>query len=224
MATGTTILEGALRSLGVLRAGGSSSTDQKTIGLEAINLILGSLSNDGLIKPFRTTESFSTAGSIADRTIGASGDWNTSKPTDIEAMWVRETSGVDNPVEKMTATEYAMAEGKSLASGRPTRFYFEPVDSGTPATLSKVYFNKTTSATETFWMISYKVFAQLSTIGDTVALDPAWIRLLKFNVAVDLAPELGVQVTPELATLAQSSMNSVRLLMADQVELEDAQG
>jgi len=222
MSTGDTVNEGALRTIGVLRVGGSASTDQKAVALEAINLILGSLSNDGLIKPYRTTESFSTANSIADRTIGASGDWDTVKPTDIEAMWVRDTAGVDHIVRSMTATEYAEMAGKSLSVGRPERYYFEPVDSGTPATLSKVYFEKTTSATETFHLISYKEFAQLSAITGTIALPPAWIRLLKFNLAVDLATEYGRTVTPELSALALSSMNNVRMLMADNIELDNA--
>ena len=222
MATGDTVIEASLRLLGILREGGSASTDQKANGLEAINMILGSWDNDGLIRPYRTTESFSVGSSISGRTIGASGDWNTGKPTKIEFMWVRDSNNIDHYVKEITAKQYAKLQGKGVATGRPEQFYFEPIDATTPATHAKVFFDKTTSATETFYIMSYKVFSQLSASTNTIALPQAWIRALKFQLAVDRAQEYGKAVSGELAGLAKQSIDQIRLLMSASVEVESS--
>jgi len=221
MATGLSVIKSAMRMLGVLAQGATPSSDQQADALEALNLILGSWSNDDLIQPYKITESFSVLSGVNDRTIGTSGDWNTPKPVDIEAVYIRDANNIDHYLDMLTAKEYAKLPAKGVAAGRPEFFYFEPVDSTTPATHSKIFFDKTTNATETFYLLSYKEFSSLSVVGDTIALPGAWVRALKMNLAVDLAPEFGVPVKPEVAALAQSSKTDIRLLMSESVELPE---
>jgi len=38
---------------------------------------------------------------------------------------------------------------------------------------------------------------------------PEWIRAMKFNLAVELSPEFGFSITPELAVLAKESKEIV---------------
>lgn len=221
MATAQTIIDSAMRSLGVLAQGASPSTDQTADALEALNMLLGSWSNDDLIQPYRVTENFSVLSGVANRTIGVSGDWNTAKPIDIEAIYIRDANNVDHYIDPKTAKEYAMLQSKGIATGRPEFYYFEPIDSANPDSMAKIFFDKTTAATETFYIVSYKEFVQLASAGTTVALPPAWIRALKFNLAVDMAPEYGKPVSPELAAIAEQSKNHIRLLMSESVELTE---
>lgn len=218
MATGDSVIKGALRLNTALAQGATPSADQTADVLEAINLILGSWSNDNLIQSHRITENFSTTTGVSSRTIGSGANWNTAKPVDVENIWIRDSNSVDHYIDRLDASQYAKLPAKGIDSGRPEFFYFEPIDSVTPATHAKIFFDKTTNVTETFYMISYKEFIALSASTDTILLPAAWIRALKFNLAVDIAPEFGVPVTQELALLAKDSKDHIRVLMAQNVD------
>lgn len=209
MATGTTVLEAALRDIGVLGSAGTASTDQKSDGLVKINYILGSWSFEGMLQPYQVSESFSVANALASRTIGSGADLNTVRPVEIEAMWFRDSDNVDHPVELITAEKFAKLPAKGLMTDRPTQIYYEPVDSA-DITRGVLNFNSTTIATETLHIISKKEFSELSAITDTILLPTPWIRALGYVLAMDSALQYGIAIKPELAALAAMSINRIR--------------
>ena len=47
------------------------------------------------------------------------------------------------------------------------------------------------------------------TLADDLPYPPEWIRALKFNLAIEIAPEFGFSVSPELVAMAKESRDIV---------------
>jgi len=214
MATGSDIIDGALRKLGVLAVGASPSPDQTAAALSALNMLKSSWSYEELLLPYKQTEQFSIAGSISELSMGVSGDMHTTKPVKISAMFFRDIENVDHMLVELNDKQYASLPAKGVSINRPEAFYFETTDSDY-IELATIRFDRTTLSTETLHITSLKEIAHIANAGDIIALPGPWIRGLTMNLAVDLAPEYGKPVTPELAMLAGDGKNMIQGLIKD---------
>lgn len=185
MATGTSILERALRMLGQLRQGASSTTDQKASGLEALNGLLETLGLDRCIVYQVVSENFTWPAATASRTIGASGNFNTVWPVRIETAYVRDANSVDYPLEityDRKAWDHYVT--KSTQTEIPELLF---LDRAYP--LASIYLRHIPTAEVTLYLSSWKRLQSFSAIGDTVALPPGYENMLAYNLAEALWPE-----------------------------------
>ena len=88
MSTAATIIARSLRLLGQIEAGGTPSSDEYADGLTALNAMVSSWNNDGLMCYARQTESLTLSASTASYTIGPGGTLNTTRPVAIEGAWI----------------------------------------------------------------------------------------------------------------------------------------
>lgn len=221
MATGTTVLESAMQDIGVLATGASASTSEKAYGLTKINNILGSWSYEQLLIPYRVKESLSVANAITSRTIGSGADWNTVRPTKILSLWWKPATNTSEPIKLISAEEFGALEAKDVSTGRPDRMYYEPVDSSN-ITRGVLYFDKTTAATETLFMISEKELSELSAITDTISLPTPWIDALTKTLAIDIAGKFGVNLKDSHAVTAKLSLDKIAGLRSRYIETKQS--
>jgi len=99
MTTATVLIEGAMRSIGMLKKGMTTDATELADGLELLNQMLGMWTNRELMVPTVTNESLTISSAASSYTIGPSGTLVTTKPIEIK-----------NVVLKYGVTPYTVEE------------------------------------------------------------------------------------------------------------------
>lgn len=204
MATAGSIITRALRLLGALGEGQTPSATQYTDGLEVLNAMVDSWRNERLMVYQLQKESVSWV-SGASKTIGAGGDWNTTRPVRIEAAFVRDAMGNDYPMQVLRdRTEYDAIILKTTTSNLPSWLFYDPA-----YPLGTIYLYPVPSASVTIYIDTWAVLSGFSSTSDSISLPPGYERALAYNLAVDWAPEFG-EAQPNVIQLAASSKRGVK--------------
>lgn len=211
--TAQELIKAALRAIGAIASGETPSSEELQDSLEALNLMLDSWSAERLIVYENTTEGFSLVSGQASYTIGSGGDFDTTRPTRILGAYIRDSSDIDHPVDVFSAKEYREISSKTTQS-RPTELYYKPsYPKGT------IYLYPVPETVETLYLESLKPLTEFSSLTTDVNLPGPYKRALKWNLAVELAPEFEATVSDVVAVRAQESKGVIkRLNAANQVE------
>ncbi len=199
------IINAALRLIGggTFAAGETPSTDETANGLQALNTLLESWSNEQLtvyqIKNFQQA----LAAATQTYTIGAGGTFNTPRPVKIQTPGII-LSGIRHDLEMLSPAQWAAVPEKALTGQLPRGMWN---DNAFP--LATLYFTPIPSGTPTFDAYLWQALQQFATAGDSVSLPPAFFRALKYNLAVDLAPEYDRPVPDNVQALAASSKQDI---------------
>ncbi len=192
MSTVQSLIDASLRLIGAIESGESPSSDESNDALEALNAMLASWYEEGIYIPSRTRESFTLSSSKESYTVGTGGDINTSWPMVIEtAYWRRDN--IDYPMDFMEEREYSVISNKRVTS-RPSRFYYEP-----SFPLGAIFFDYLPDITYQLNLVSLKPLSNLS-LSDSINMPGGFDRAIKFNLAVEIAPEYGA--TPSAAVIS----------------------
>lgn len=206
MATVATIVNRSLRLLGQIGQGASPTTNETADALVALNAMLDSWRNDRLMCYAFQTESLTLSASTSSYTIGSGGTLNTTRPVEIVEAYIVE-SDQSYPVYPMNEAEYAGLFQKTLPGDWPDRYLFRPSVASSQATLI-VY--PVPNATRTMKLTTRVVVAAFAASTDTITLPPGWEEALAANLAIRLAPEYQIQVTPEVRLMAKESLGGIK--------------
>jgi hypothetical protein len=202
MTTALGIITSAMRKAGVLVKGEVPVADEASDALVMLNDLLASISNDANAVYARTTESFTLSGGVGSYTIGSGATFNTARPVRIVASYVR-TGTIDYPLSVVSDQQYATIPIKNIG-GIPE---FLNYSNGFPQATINLY--PFPSTAYQLFIVSEKPLTSFA-LSDTVSLPPGWRRMLINNLAVELAPEYGQPVSPDLAKLAADSKAEIR--------------
>lgn len=202
--TGRDLVTASLRLIGAIAPGESLAAAEATDGLAALNRMIDSWSNEGLIV-FATTEESPLTLTPSDGTItmGASGDI-TTRPLSIERALIRDGL-IDMPLEIRSMEEYARIPDKSTTSTYP---YFLYDDGGYPQRTLKLY--PVPSAAKSLILFTKRALTQIASLITDLSLPPGYERALVFNGAIDLAPEYGKSVPAEVLKGAEESKTNIK--------------
>ena len=200
MTTARDIIEGAGRLIGVVRKSEALSADEAADGLESLNDMLGSWSNESLLVYARTWEGPFTLNGAASYLIGAGQTFNTVKPTDILEAYLRQGT-LDTPLTIITDEEFQRIGLKTTQTlGRYLNY-----DNGHPYGKIRIY---PQSTTETLFLLTEKPLTSIADLNTTIDLPTGWNKALKYNLSMDMAPEYGITPDPLVVIgAAESKMN-----------------
>jgi hypothetical protein len=204
MTTVSTAINRACRQLGF-----TPNAAEAADALDALNLMLAdwATSPGGLYKT--TRENFTTVASTKEYAIGTGQTWNSAVPIRIMQAFTR-TDNVDYPIEVYySLNEYANIPLKSTTS-RPDRLFFER----TSATVGTLLFYMTPDAAYDVHIWSHKALAEYASISDTLALPFEYEPAIKWNLAVDLAAEFGIDIKTQTAVRAEESLMALKRMHA----------
>jgi hypothetical protein len=200
--TAEDIIKLALKSIGVLGSGQSPSAEDADDALSALQDLIASWSAENLMVYYiEEQENFTLVSGTPSYTIGSAGDFNTTRPTEIVGAFVR-VSDRDYPVEIVDANTYRKRPLKSQAN-TPYYLYYNP-----DYPLGDVYVYP--AGDGELYIDSIKPLEEPSAVSDDMTFPEGYNRALRFNLAVDLAPEYGRQVSPELRVLAKESKQTIK--------------
>ena len=207
MATARTIIKRAMQRAGILTKGEVPAADEAVDALSLMNNMLGSLSNGALNISARAWETFNLTGGVAAYTIGTGQTFNTSRPIDIIAGYIRQSGNTDTNLGIIDDEQYTSIAQKNTG-GLP---YFLSYDNAFPTGTIRLY--PVPAAGYQIFLLSEK---PLGTFGldDDVSYPAGWEEMIIDNLAVKLCPEYGQAVDPDLRAQAEKSLGETKIAIA----------
>ena len=206
MTTATEIIQHALGLISVKDPSEAIGGTEATNCLARLNTLLDSWRTESLAAYSLARVSASV--SAATATVGPAGTFVTaSRPTRLELGCFFTAGGVDYPVQPIGAEQYNSIPVKSVGSLGPSVVY---LDEAWP-TATAYFYPVPASAVTVTLLIQTQIteFADLTTDYD---LPPGYARALAYDLALEMAPEYMVQITPGLMQRASGAKRSITRL------------
>ena len=202
MATLTALqtVNAALRKNGI----GSPQPAQRNNALQDLNSMISSWSTEGLLIPNLTWENFNLVAGTGSYTIGSSGTFDTVRPVRIVSAYLRDSNGLDIPIEvDMAVQEYNKIYLKTTQA-RPEKLHYKPA-----YPLGTIYFDNVPDLAYTLYIQTEKPLTELAALTTTVSLSDEYKMALIFNLAVLIAPDFDNQLSQEVFALAAQSKSTL---------------
>jgi hypothetical protein len=211
-----TLIKSTFRKIGGRSLGESTETDRLAEALEALQSMLRSWAQKQILVFASIKESFIMTSGQASYTWGTGGNISTTRPNQVLGVFIRDAGGTDYPVDIIAEGRYRTISSKATLS-RPEYLFYHPL-----YPLGYIYLFPTPDVAETMHLESLKPFTETSsfgTVNDTIAFPPNYEEALIYNLAIRLAPEYGVQMSPEAIATAKESYDAmINLNAQNQVE------
>lgn len=206
--TALDLITGALRLIGVTASGESISANEAADALSALNDLLDSWSTQSLLIPNRVREVFPLVSGQQSYTIGTGGNFNTARPMRIEHALLQITSvtpALEIPLKLLTEDEFAGIVIKGMNSTYPLYAYAE----GTfPLETLNVW--PVPNQVNNIVLYSWKQLANIASLTTVFNLPPGYNRALRHHLAIELAPEFGRSVAPEVVAVADAAVADIK--------------
>ena len=213
MTTARTIINKSLQKIGVLTKSEAPAADEISDGLDALNALLASWSNESLSVYTRVRESFTLSGGVASYTIGTGQTFNTDRPVFITDAFVR-SGDVDYNLSVISDEIYNSSITLKTTSGIPQ---FLNYNNAYPA--GTIYLYPVPASSYELHILSEKELSQY-TIDEAISLPTGWERALIYNLAIDLAPEYGQQIDGMIAKIAGDSKAAIQRTVAKNISMD----
>ena len=206
--TAQSLINKSLRLLGVLASGETTTADEAQDSLYSLNSIIDSFSANPQYYFCTQAEQFTAYANQNTYTIGNDPDtspaanWITARPIRIVGAFVR-TSNVDTPLALITEQYWTNITNKALL-GTPTKLLYRP-----NIPYGQVLLYPTPNLTVSIFIKAERMISKYATLVSTQYLPPGYQRLLELSLAMELAPEYGSQVKPEIIANLRADLDSL---------------
>jgi len=213
------IIKSSLRVLGVLSKSEALTADESNDALQSLNFLIDNWSARRLLSQALIRENFPLTAGKQSYTIGTTGNFATSVPFDIMSAFYRDQYNVDRSLEIITREQFDSYEDKQIVAAPPQTLFFDPGATQQATELGTIYlyFTPDASSTYTLFIESQKPFTEFASLTTTVTFPPSYYRALKWNLALELAPEYGRPITPEMVENAIDSLETLEAVNAVQI-------
>jgi len=201
--TANDMIERAMRLVKALGTGQTMTSEEGVTGLHALNSMLDSWNLEKLMVFYFNQISGSLPAATTSRTIGDSGNYDTVRPVKIDTAFLRSGSN-DYPLEVRPIEEYDAIANKT-SQGVPEFLYYAP-----DFPLGILYFYPVPSAAYTLYLRHEEQLEYFSSLTEEVYLPPGYRRAIEYNLALEVAPEFGVEVPAEVFRNASLSKGAIK--------------
>lgn len=214
MATVRDLIKGSLRLLGVLASGEAPDADMQADGLSVLNEMLDSWSTESLAVYTMPSREVSLTAGQGSYTIGTSGDLAISRPLKVKAAYAKQGS-TETPIEILSLNEWAAVSPKDTQGTIPTKIYFE---GSYPLQTMKVW--PVPSEAVSIVLYSWEPLTSFTNASNDIEFPPGYLKALRFNLAIALAPEYGVPAPNEVVMEADRAKRNIERMNAKPLYLE----
>lgn len=207
MTTAGEIINGSLRLIGMLAEGETPSAATSQDALDAMNQMIQSWNIEKLMIYNTQDQIFTWPTDTITRTLGPSGDFVGNRPVLLEdSTYYRDPStNVSFGIKFINQQQYDGIAVKTVTSTYPQVIW---VNMTYPDVTMTIY-PKPTRALE-WHFISAQEIAQPVTLADTLAFPPGYLRAFRYNLALELAPEFGIEPSVDVRRIAISSKRNLK--------------
>lgn len=204
MPSATQIITKALKIAGVLGESETPTAEQASDGLVSLNDMLDSWSTDETYIFTIESQTFPLVDGIKQYTIGVGGDFDTARPIMINSVVVN-LDGITYPLQMIDAADYSTIAFKENNTGIPQYFY---CDFAFP--LANIYLYGLPSQNLTITLGIQKQLTTFANLTTQYTFPPGYNRLLNYGLAMEIAPEYGMSMSPEAQFIASEAKANVR--------------
>jgi hypothetical protein len=207
METAGDIINGSLRLLGVLAEGETPSAETSQDALLAMNQMIDSWNTERLSVFSTQDQVFTWPAGIISQTLGPSGDFVGNRPIllDTATYFVDPGSGVSYGIKMINQQQYDGIAVKNVTSTFPQVIF---TNMTYPDIEMFIYPRPTRPLTWHF--ISVEELTQPATLDTVLSFPPGYLRAFRYNLACELAPEFGVEPSPQVQRLAMYSKRNLK--------------
>ncbi|RJO60812.1 MAG: hypothetical protein C4542_08160 [Dehalococcoidia bacterium] len=206
------------RHVSVLSAGANTAVTMTVVGTntygDAISEVI-TMGGNGVttygVKQFKTVTSVTSSGAASGNvSVGSDAIIDIRRPIKIVSAFCRTSAGVDTPVLIASRERFNEIRDKDEA-GTPTKLYYDRLyPSG------EIYIHPTPAAAGThdlhldLWLPFVTISA--SSVDTDINLPSEYLLAFRWNLAAELAPEYGKNVTEFVFARAAETKNVIRML------------
>jgi hypothetical protein len=207
--TGRDLVSASLRLIGAIAPGETLAAREATDGLASLNRMLDSWSNERLLIPATSRESFTLTSGTGTYTLGSGGTLSTTRPLHISQALIRDESvspALEYPVAIRSLAQWNEIPAKDQRSTYPREMY---ADGAVPLSNVSLYPVPTGSSLKLILCMS-KPLTTLTDLDDELDLAPGYERAIIYNFAIEISPEYGKAVPDAVVKVATESKGSLK--------------
>ena len=206
-ATAGEIIKGALRLIGQLAEGEEPSAETMQDSITAINQMIQSWDIERLSVFSTQDQVFTWPANIASRTIGPTGDFVGNRPIEVDdATYFKDpSSGLSFGIKIINQQQYDGIAMKTVTSTYPQVIWIN----NTFPDMEMTVYPVPTRALE-WHIISVEQLTEVSSVATDMYFPPGYLRAFRYNLAMELAPEFGVEPSPQVQRIAMSSKRNLK--------------
>jgi hypothetical protein len=200
-------INGALRLIGQLAEGEEPSAATATDALAALNQMIDSWNTERLSVFSTQDQVFSWLPGFATRTLGPTGDFVGNRPILIDdSTYFRDpSSNISFGIKLINQQQYNGIAVKTVTSTYPQVMF---VNMTYPDITMTVY-PVPTKVLE-WHIISVEELTTAALLSTPLAFPPGYLRAFKYNLACEIAPEFGVEPSPQVSRIAMYSKRNLK--------------
>jgi hypothetical protein len=193
------LIKSSMRLIGAIATGETPTADEANDGLLVLNDMLENWSTESLSVWKTRNVSFNTVAGQAQYTIGPAGNFNSVRPIDIDDAYCT-FGGVDFPIKIISQEQYNQVNLKTMQQ---------------PIVERLLYVNEFPLGVITLWPVPSAVIPLVLTVrdniqgpvtlGSSLIGPPGYAKALRFCLAVEMAPEFGLEPSATVVQVAADS-------------------
>ena len=196
----------ALRLLGVLAEGETPSASVSQDALMAFNQMVDSWNTERLAVFSTQDQIFTWPASFISRTLGPTGDFAGLRPILLDdATYFKAPNGVSYGIKMINQQQYNGIAVKTVTSTFPQVMF---VNMTFPNITMTVY-PKPTQVLE-WHIVSVQELTQPATLDTQLNFPPGYLRAFTYNLAMEFAPEFGVEPSPQVQRISMTSKRNLK--------------
>ena len=206
-ATAGELIKGALRLIGQLAEGEEPSADTMQDSITAMNQMIQSWDTERLSVFSTQDQVFTWPSYQATRTIGPTGDFVGNRPVLLDdATYFRDPqTNVSYGVKFINQQQYDGIAVKTVTSTYPQVLF---INMTFPDVTMYIY-PKPTRTLE-WHFISVEELSQPATLTTQLHFPPGYMRAFAYNLAMEIAPEYGIEPAPQVQRIAMTSKRNLK--------------
>ena len=202
--TALDLIKRAMKIAGVLGQNETPTSSEADDGLIALNDMLDSWSTDRTYIYSILQENFPLSAGVTTYTIGTGGTFNTNRPVAIDNVFIR-LNGADFPVKEIDSQDYNSITVKTSNGGIPEYYFYNP-----SFPLATISLWGAPSAGTVIYLNTWQQLTQFADLLTNYSFPQGYARALAYGLAMELAPEYGMRLTPEAMAIAIGAQANIR--------------
>jgi len=207
MTTAAEIIDGSLRLLGVLAEGETPSAAVMQDSIMAINQMIQSWDTERLAVFSTQDQTFTWPANVISRTLGPTGNFVGNRPIEIDdsTYFKDPSSGLSFGIKLINQQQYDGIAFKTVTSTYPQVMWIN----NTFPDLEMTVYPVPIKALE-WHIISVETLTEVSSVATDMYFPPGYLRAFRYNLACELAPEFGVEPSPQVQRIAMTSKRNLK--------------
>lgn len=203
------LIRGALRTLGVLASEETPKAAEEADALVTLNDMLDSWAGERLALFATLRSEYELTPNEEPHEIGVgAGNFAVTQPVRVDRASIVPlgATAAERPLQLLSDGEWQNTQGKT-SPGMPVSLW---VESAYP--VMKLHLNPIPNAAHTLVLYTWQQLGRFASPAANFDFPPGYARAIRFNLAVDLAPEYGKSLSAEAARIAEESKSTLKHL------------